>query len=89
MIEIIYTKKFEKYFDLLPNSIKKKALKKIKLFEQQPFSPILRTEKLRSFENIWSFRIDKKYRVIFSFIGSRKAIFYLIGHHHWIYKLLK
>ncbi|GBD34510.1 hypothetical protein HRbin35_00235 [bacterium HR35] len=89
MIEIIYTKKFEKTFDILPDSIKKKALKKISLFERQPFNPILRVEKLHSLKNLWSFRVDRKYRVIFSFAGDKKVIFHLIGHHNWIYKLLK
>ena len=65
-----------------------------KLRDKKEFSgrirstPSLHTEKLvpRNKE-LWSFRIDKKYRIIFRFKNGSTAIFLLVGPHDWIYKL--
>jgi plasmid maintenance system killer protein len=49
--------------------------------------PILSTEKLGPpFEETWSFRIDRAYRVIFKFINKNKILLITCGHHSWIYK---
>jgi len=89
-MEIIYTETFEKLFNQLPKRIRQKAIRKIKLFEQNPFLPILKVEKLyTSLENLWSFRIDRSYRIIFTFLKENKVVFYFIGHHNKIYRFLK
>jgi mRNA-degrading endonuclease RelE of RelBE toxin-antitoxin system len=46
MFEIIIAEEFKKRFDLLPKQVKKKFFRKIKIFTENPFSPILSTEKL-------------------------------------------
>jgi mRNA-degrading endonuclease RelE of RelBE toxin-antitoxin system len=89
-MEIIYTETFEKLFAKLPKQIQQKAIRKIKLFEQNPFLPILHVEKLYTpLGDFWSFRIDRSYRVVFSFLKENKAVFHFIGHHNQIYRLLK
>lgn len=87
MIEIFFTEEFEKQYKKLPLRIKKKAEKKETIFRQNPFCSSLHTEKLepRSKE-VWSFRIDREYRVIFKYIDSNKVIFLICGHHNWIYR---
>lgn len=45
MIEVSVTKEFERRYEKLPLSIKQKAEKKEKLFRQNPFHPLLHTEK--------------------------------------------
>jgi mRNA-degrading endonuclease RelE of RelBE toxin-antitoxin system len=87
MFEIIIAEEFKKRFDLLPKQVKKKFFRKIKIFAENPFSPILSTEKLGSpFKETWSFRIDRAYRVIFKFINKNKILLITCGHHSWIYK---
>jgi len=46
MIEIFVTEEFEKQYQKLPISIRKKAEKKEQIFRQNPFRPSLHTEKL-------------------------------------------
>lgn len=87
MAELLATEEFEKRFLELPASIQKKAYKQEKLFKNNPFHPSLRTEKLEpKKQQVWSFRIDKDYRILFRFIDSNKVLLLTCGHHHWIYQ---
>ena len=87
MIEVSVTKEFEKRYKKLPISIKQKAEKREKLFKENFLYPSLHTEKLNPrHKQVWSFRIDKQYRIIFKFIKPNKALFLTIGHHSWIYR---
>jgi len=53
---------------LKKKNLEKKFEKQIRLFENNPFHPSLRTELLEPRNmRIWSFRIDRKYRAIFIF----------------------
>ncbi len=88
MLEIVVTEEFEKRYKILPATIQKKAEKQEKLFRQNPFHPSLHTEKLvPRGRQVWSFRIDRKYRIIFRFVEGNKVIFLTVGPHDWIYKI--
>jgi proteic killer suppression protein len=88
MLEIVVTEEFEKRYKELPATIQKKAEKQEKLFRLNPFHPSLHTEKLEpKGRQVWSFRIDRKYRIIFRFIEGKKVIFLTVGPHDWIYKI--
>lgn len=88
MIEILTTNEFKNRYQSLLKSIQKKAEKQEKLFRQNPFYPSLHTEKLEPRgKQVWSFRIDKSYRIIFRFINGNKVLFLTIGPHSWIYKV--
>lgn len=87
-MEIEYADEFEKRYIELPNQIKIKAEKQEKLFRSNPFHPSLHTEKLSpKSREVWSFRIDKNYRIIFRFLDKDKILFLNVGHHHWIYRI--
>ena len=87
MIEIFITKEFTKNYQRLPLNIKRKAEAKEKLFKENPFNPLLHTEKLYpKSKEVWSFRIDRKYRIIFKFKDFRQAVFMTVGPHSWIYR---
>jgi len=61
---------------------------KLELFQQNPFSPELKTHKLsRDLKDLWSFRIDYDNRVIFFFPDNNKdkAILVDIGKHDVVY----
>lgn len=86
MIEISTTATFDRLFTKLPKPIQRKAATKTDLFKKNPFHPSLHTEKLhlRHYE-VWSFRIDRAYRIIFKFLAPDHAELRYIGHHHSIY----
>ncbi|KPJ56278.1 hypothetical protein AMJ49_05285 [Parcubacteria bacterium DG_74_2] len=86
-MEIFTTEEFETNYKKLPLKIKKKAERKEKLFQNNPFHPLLHTEKLEpKSKEVWSFRIDREYRVLFRFINSDKILLLTVGHHNWIYR---
>lgn len=88
MLQIFVTQEFAKRYQNLPDLIKKKAEKQEGLFRRNPFHPSLHTEKLEpKNKQVWSFRIDKSYRIIFRFIERNKILFLTVGPHNWIYKI--
>lgn len=88
MLEVSLTEEFQRRYRDLPRYIQKKAEKQEKLFRQNSFHPSLHTEKLepRS-KQVWSFRIDRQYRIFFRFINSNRVLYLTVGPHNWIYKL--
>jgi len=86
MMQIVTTKTFDKLFKSLDKKIQRKAAQKTEMFKQNPFNPILRTEKLHpKTHDVWSFRVDLDYRVVFKFTQKDVAEFRFIGHHNKIY----
>ena len=82
---IYYHPSFKKAFLGLPLSLRRKAIKKDKIFREDPFSQRLKTHKLHcQLKNQWSFSIDKKNRIVFIF-NNKDVIFLDVGDHD-IYK---
>lgn len=87
-MKIIRTDRFERSFQKLQKPLKTKAMKKIALFLENLFHPSLHTEKLEPRKkNIWSFRLDRNHRVIFTFPEADTILFLNIGPHD-IYRKL-
>ena len=87
-MEIIATEEFLERYSCLPKEIHRKAEKQTEIFRNNPFYPSLHTEKLiPKSKEVWSFRIDKRYRIIFRFLNKNKVIFLTVGPHDWIYKI--
>ena len=87
-MKIILLEEFRENFSSLDNQIQKQADKQISIFKDNPFYPSLNTEKLApKSKQLWSFRINKKYRVVFRFIDNNTILFLTIGPHDWIYKI--
>ena len=87
-MEIIYADEFVKQFKRLPKSIQHRALKQESIFKENQLHPSLHTEKLvpRS-RQLWSMRVDIKYRIIFRYYDESAVYFLAIGEHDWIYKI--
>lgn len=86
-MKIKKTKHFQKSFNRLPEVQKKKTEKQLALFFKSMFHASLHTEKLQPhYKNIWSFRVDLKYRVIFTFVPSKDELWLLAIGPHDIYK---
>ena len=87
MIEISVTKEFLRRYKDLPSVVKKKAEKQERLFRSNPFHSSLHTEKLApKAQEVWSFRVDIKYRIIFRFTSGEKALFLTVGHHSFVFE---
>lgn len=81
-MKITETATFRKSFNKLPHRTRQKAKKQFQLFIKDFFYPSLHTEKLvPRHQNIWSFRIDRSYRVIFSIPSPHEIIFLDVGPH--------
>lgn len=87
-MRISATKRFEKRYRELPEPIKAKLDKQQRFFLDNPFHPSLHTEKLiPKNKQVWSFRIDKSYRVIFQFIEPDHVVLLTVGTHDQVYQL--
>jgi len=87
MLEISVTEVFTKLYQKLPEFIRQKANSKTKIFRENPFHPSLRTKKLEPHhEELWSFWIDKDYRIKFRFVAKDKVHFLYIGNRKDIYR---
>ena len=86
-MEILLSEEFKENFSFLDKKIQKQADKQIIIFKNNPFYPSLNTEKLSpKTRGLWSFRVDRKYRVVFEFVEENKILFLNIGPHDWIYR---
>lgn len=83
MIEVIYARSFIKGFIRPHPDVRDMAEKKEELFKDNPFHPSLKTHSLSGKMNsLWSFSVNRKYRIIFSFDSGRKAVGFIeIGTH--------
>lgn len=85
-IKIEYSRQFLKSFEKLPSIIKRKAENKDKIFRQNPFSPQLKTHKLKGeLKQYSAYSVDRNYRILFRFIDKNRIICFDIGTHK-IYK---
>jgi len=68
---------------LKKHNLEKKFKKAKQLFELDPFYPSLHTELLEPKDRlIYSFRLDKKYRVIFIYLNSQEIEVIAITNHY-------
>ncbi len=82
MIKITYSSKFLKSFKNLPKNIQKVAVRKIELFEKEPFSTSLKTHKLTgNLDEFYPLSISYHYRILFKFEDDKEASFMNVGTH--------
>lgn len=72
--------KFKLY--LVSHQLEKKFIKQVRIFEQNPRHPSLNTELLEpKSEGVYSFRIDRKYRVLFIITNQEIEIVDITDHY--------
>ena len=87
--KIVYSSHFEKNFSHFPLRIQQLALKKDKLFRENPFHFSLKTHKLSGkFKGTWAYSVNKDFRVHFYFLSDEAVVYINIGTHE-IYKKSK
>ena len=79
------TKDFLKNLEKLPSKIKKLLQRQESIFKKNWLDPRLHTKRIKELPGVYSFRITRRYRVLFYFRGE-EAIFFSIGHRKEIYK---
>jgi proteic killer suppression protein len=80
MLQLSTTATFDKLFKKLPKAIQRKAATKTDLFREHPFHPSLHSEKLHpKHHEVWSFRVDRAYRIIFQVSGTHQVELRYIG----------
>ena len=81
-MKVVETTRFRKSLKSLSAQTKKRTKKQFGIFLTNLFHPSLHTEKLEPKENnIWSFRVDKSTRVIFTFSDKETITLLDIGPH--------
>ncbi|MDP1688933.1 MAG: type II toxin-antitoxin system RelE/ParE family toxin [bacterium] len=85
-MKVVYADEFSKQFKKLPLEAQRIFYKQEKLFKVNWRDSRLHIKKLREHELSFSFRITRRYRVLFIFISEDLALFATIGHRKDIYK---
>ena len=82
MLTIHPSSRFKRSFKKLPSTIKKNFNKRIEIFYQDPFDPILETHKLKGkLDEYYSFYLCDGYRVLFDFVESEVILLVNVGSH--------
>jgi len=79
------TEDFKKDLKDLPSEIKRLYQRKKSIFKENWLDPRLHTKRIKELPGVYSFRITRRYRVLFYFRNG-EAIFFKIGHRKEIYR---
>ena len=76
-VDIIFWEEFRDFYKFLPWYIDMDYGRKLELFMNYPFNPVLHTHRLAGkLSNYHSFYLIRGYRVVFRFISYDKVLFY-------------
>lgn len=79
------TDDFLKGLARLPKEIQELFHEQERIFSDNWLDPRLHTKQVKEFAGVFSFRVTRRYRVLFYFRGA-EAIFFAIGHRKEIYR---
>ncbi len=85
-MKIAYDHEFVKRFRKIPNNIQRLFKKQEELFTKNSKDPRLQIKRLHGFEEVFSMRITRTYRVLFIRVEMDMIIFSDIGHRKDIYE---
>lgn len=69
-MKVFTTRRFEKDYASLPQSIQNTVDKKLKIFVDDQYHPSLRVKKIEGTQGIWEMRVSRNYRITFQFIND-------------------
>ena len=82
-MEIVTTSLFRRKFKKLSLEVKQRAFEREKIFCANPFDKRLETHKLHGkYRRFFAFSITNSYRIMFDFLGRKKAVFIDIDTHN-------
>ena len=79
------TRDFLKDIESLPKEIREILKKQEEVFIKSRLDQRLHIKKIKGINNCYSFRVTRKYRVLFYF-RDKEAVFFKIGHRKDVYK---
>ncbi|OGL67634.1 hypothetical protein A3B21_01425 [Candidatus Uhrbacteria bacterium RIFCSPLOWO2_01_FULL_47_24] len=85
-MNIIRTDDFESSFLKLPLEIQRLYSTQAKRFRENWRDPRLHIKKVRGLAHVFSFRITRRYRVLFYFQNAETAIFFDVDHRKDVYE---
>ena len=85
-MKIIYADEFWKEFHALPGEIQRLYRKREDYFKKDWRDPRLHAKKLKEHPYPFSFRVTRRYRVLFAFIAIDTVLFGAIGHRKDSYR---
>lgn len=85
-MKIVFAEEFRRQFQKLPQDIQKLYHKQEKIFRQDWRDARLHIKKLTDHPFPFSFRITRRYRVLFAFIYLDTALFATVGHRRDSYR---
>ena len=85
-MKVMYAGEFRKCFSLLPPEIQRLYRQQEAHFKINWRDPRLHVKKLKDYSYPFSFRITRRYRVLFSFIDADVVLFGTIGHRRDSYR---
>jgi mRNA-degrading endonuclease RelE of RelBE toxin-antitoxin system len=81
MPEIELTESFHKWYAKLPDNIKKKTRKALRLLAENPRHPSLRSKPIEGAMGIFEARVDQKYRLTFERLPGNVLRIRVVGKH--------
>lgn len=85
-MKIYTTAYFRKKIKKIPDTIKKKMIRREQIFITNPFYPILDTHKLHGkLKEEFAYSIDDSYRIKFVFIENGDVLYTDVGTHNEVY----
>ena len=85
-MKVLFTKKFTKQFNKLPEKNQKQFKDRLKLFLDNPHHSALRRHPLKGkYIGYYSIDIARDLRVIFRYQSNNLAVFSLMGTHSQLY----
>lgn len=71
---IIFSERFVRAYDRLPEEMQKKVKKVLRLLDDDPRHPSLQVHSIRRHPGVYEARVDLKYRLSFEFSGQDKIL---------------
>lgn len=82
----LVSKRFKKNFDKLPPTVKRQFIERRKLFEAEPYHPLLHNHALGGkYSDCRSFNVNGDFRAIFQQMGAETVNLIDIGTHPQLY----
>ena len=85
-MNILYTDQFRKCFQKLPLDIQSVYREQEIIFQSSSRDSRLHVKKLKGYPTVFSFRITRAYRALFSFTEAQTVLMLTIGHRKDVYR---
>ena len=82
MIDVVFTPSFLRQLKALEISLQKEVIEKVELFKNPQNYKTLKIHKLKGrLKGRWSFSVNYRFMIVFSYVSKRKAVFLGVGDH--------